>query len=117
MIKACQDYQWNQTNGVTERAVRRVKEGTTTNAKWTTRRVVGLCDGNAIVTCAPCTTKWPTARRHPRKDLAKNVTDLRHIVEYIPITAKDRSRIHQFGQKTLKGVCFGSVREEVSQVT
>ena len=31
------------------------------------------------------------------------------LVEYIPITAKEKSRIHQFGQKTLKGIFSGYV--------
>ena len=31
------------------------------------------------------------------------------LVEYIPITAKDKSRIHQFGHKTLKGRFLGFV--------
>ena len=30
-------------------------------------------------------------------------------VEYIPITARDKSRIHQFGKKTLRGVFLGYV--------
>ena len=42
------------------------------------------------------------------------------LVEYIPITAKDKSRIHQFGQQTLKGQFLGYVlragREGGSQV-
>ena len=29
------------------------------------------------------------------------------LVEYIPITAKDKSRSHQFGKKTLKGRVLG----------
>ena len=35
------------------------------------------------------------------------------LVEYIPITAKDKSRIHQFGQKTLKGIFLGYVLRAV----
>ena len=31
------------------------------------------------------------------------------LVEYIPITAKDKSRMHQFGQKTLNGIVSGYV--------
>ena len=31
------------------------------------------------------------------------------LVEYIPVTAKDKSRVHQFGQKTLRGTLLGCV--------
>ena len=31
------------------------------------------------------------------------------LVEYIPITAKDKSRVRQFGKKTLKGIFLGCV--------
>ena len=31
------------------------------------------------------------------------------LVEYIPITANDKSRVHQFGKKTLKRTFFGFV--------
>ena len=31
------------------------------------------------------------------------------LVEYIPITAKDKSSVHQFGKQTLKGIFFGYV--------
>ena len=30
-----------------------------------------------------------------------------HLVEYHPTTAKDQSRIHQFGKKVLPGLCLG----------
>ena len=70
-----------------------------TRPKRTTRRMVWLCDGTAIVTCATCTTRWPMARQRSRKDMSNNLTDhqspLEHLVEYIPITAKDKSRVHQ----------------------
>ena len=29
------------------------------------------------------------------------------LVEYIPIASKDKSRVHQFGKKTLKGILLG----------
>ena len=35
------------------------------------------------------------------------------LIEYILITAKDKSRIHQFGQKTLKGIFLGFVLRAV----
>ena len=68
-IWAWQDLQWNhdtgtphrsETNKVAERAVRRVKEGTT-------RRMVGTVRWNSIVTRATCTTRWPMTRQHSRR--------------------------------------------------
>ena len=35
------------------------------------------------------------------------ITPLGSLVEYHPITAKDQSRIHQFGKKVLPGLCLG----------
>ena len=121
-MKACQDSHWSHDTGtrhrsetkrVAERAVRRVKEGTSyrTSAKWTTRRMVGL--RNAIVTCATLTTKWPMAGQHWRKAVAKKLTDqlipFGSLVEYNPIAAKDKSRVRQCGKKTFQGKFFGFV--------
>ena len=131
--KACEDLSWNhctstphrsETNGIAERAVRRVKEGTSAvllqsglNESWwadsmecyTYLRNVQdlLSDG-----------KMPYERRcgNPFKGPFIPVGSL---VEYYPITAKDQSRIHQFGKKVLswivpwirsvRGVEFGRV--------
>ena len=50
--------------------------------------------------------------RRPMKDVLGNLlTDLLfhsvHWLSYHPITAKDQSRIHQFGKKVLPGLFFG----------
>ena len=50
--------------------------------------------------------------RRPMKDVLGNhlndiLFHLVHLVEYHPITAKDQSRIHQFGKKVLPGLFFG----------
>ena len=50
--------------------------------------------------------------RRPVKDvLGNHLEDLSFhfgsLVEYHPITAKDQSRIHQFGKKVLPGLFFG----------
>ena len=79
------------------------------SAKRTKRRMVGLCDGMLKLFARRA---W--ARQRSRKCMAIHLTDhqflLEHLVESIPITAQDKSRIHQFGKKALKrkllGLCF-----------
>ena len=48
--------------------------------------------------------------RRPMKDvlgLKDRLFHLVHLVEYHPITAKDQSRIHQFGKKVFPGLFLG----------
>ena len=65
------------------------------------------CATECFGTCAMCMTKWPMARRHSRRDLARHFTDhqfpLETLSEYIPITSKNK----QFGKKTMNGICSG----------
>ena len=119
--KACEDLSWNHctstphrsgTNGIGERAVRRVKEGTSAvllqsglNESWwadsmecyTYLRNVSdlLSDG-----------KTPYERRFGQP-LKGPIIPFGSFVEYHPITAKDQSRIHQFGKKVLPGLFLG----------
>ena len=91
--KACEDLSWNhctstphrsETNGIAERAVRRVKEGT-----------------SAVLLQSGLHENWWA-------DSMECYTYLRNVtVEYYPITAKDQSRIHQFGKKVLPGLFLG----------
>ena len=91
--KACEDLSWNhctstphksETNGNAERAVRRVKEGT-----------------SAVLLQSGLNENWWA-------DSMECYTYLRNVtVEYYPITAKDQSRIHQFGKKVLPGLFLG----------
>ena len=74
-MKACQELQWNhdtstahrsETNGVAERAVRRVNEGTFFNrtcSKWLTRRMVGLSDVSLLLPAkrAGQIGRWPNS--------------------------------------------------------
>ena len=106
--KACEDLSWNhctstphrsETNGIAERAVRRVKEGT-----------------SAVLLQSGLDEKW-SADSMECYTYLRNVTDLlsdgkapyerRFGVDHYPIPAKDQSRIHQFGKKVLPGLFLG----------
>ena len=88
--KACEDLSWNhctstphrsETNGIAERTVRRVKEGTSAVLLQSGLDENWWADGPIIPFGS-----W---------------------VEYHPISAKDQSRIHQFGRKVLPGLFLG----------
>ena len=119
--KACEDLSWNhctstphrsETNGIVERAVRRVKEGTSAvllqwglDEKWSAdsmecytylRNIQDLLSEE----------KTPCERRFG-EPFKKPIIPLGSLVEYHPITAKDQSRIHQFVKKVLPGLFLG----------
>ena len=119
--KACEDLSWNhctstphrsETNEIAERAVRRVKEGTSAvllqpglNENWWAdsmecKTYLGnvqdlLSDG-----------KTPYERRFG-KPFEGPIIPFGSLAEYHPLTAKDQSRIHQFGKKVLPGLFLG----------
>ena len=119
--KACEDLSWNhctstphrsESNGIAERAVRRVKEGTSAvssqsglDEKWwadsmecyTYLRYVQdlLSDG-----------KTPYERRFG-EPFKGPIIPFGSLVEYYPISAKDLSKSHQFGKKVLPGLFLG----------
>ena len=119
--KSCEDLSWNhctstphrsETNGIVERVVRRVKEGTSAvllqsglNESWWAdsmechtylRNVTDLLSDG----------KTPYERRFGQP-FKGPIIPFRSLVEYHPITAKDQSRIHQFGKKVLPGFFLG----------
>ena len=119
--KACEDLSWNhctstphrsETTGIAERAVRRVKEGTSAvlvqsglDKEWWADSME--CDTYLRnVTDLLSDGKTPYERRfgQPFKGL---VIPFGSLVEYHPFTAKDQSRIHQFGKKVLPGLFLG----------
>ena len=111
--KACEDLFFNhctstphksETNGIAERAVRRVKEGNSAVLLQS-----GLNE-NLRADSMECYTylrniqdllsdgKTPYERRFG-KPFEGPIIPFGSLVEYYPISAKDQSRIHQFGKK------------------
>ena len=110
--KACDDLSWNhctstphrsETDGIAERAVRRAKEGT--SAVLLQSRL----NGNLWADSMECYTylrnvtdllsdgKTPYERRLGQS-FNGPIVPCGALVEYHPFTAKDQSRIHQFGK-------------------
>ena len=119
--KSCEELSWNhctstphrsQTHGIAERAVRRVKEGTS---------AVLLQSGLGEKSRAD-STEWCTYLRNIQDLLSDGKTPYERrfgqpfkgpiipfgsLVEYYPISAKDQSRIHQFGKNVLPELFLG----------
>ena len=119
--KACEDLSWNhctsaphrsEANGVAERAVRRAKEGTSAvllqsglNDSWWADPME--CYTYLRNVTDPLTDgKMPYERRFGQP-FEGPIIPFGSLVEYHPITAKDQSRIHQFGKKGLPGLFLG----------
>ena len=119
--KACEDLSWNhctstphrsETNGIAERAVRRVKEGTSAvllqsglNESWwgdSMECYTYLRNATDLLSDG----KTPYERRFGQP-FKGPIIPFGSLVEYHPITAKDQSRIHQFGKKVLPGLFLG----------
>ena len=130
--KACEDLSWNhftstshrsETNGNAERAVRRVKEGTSAvllqsglNESWWADSMV-CYTFLRNVTDLLSERKTPYGRRFGQP-FGRPVIPFGSLVEYHPITAKDQSRIHQFGKKVFPGLFLGyALRGEFGRVT
>ena len=115
--KAYEDLSWNhctstphrsETNGTAERALHRVKEGTSAVL------LQSLLDQNWWADSMESYTylrniqdllsdgKTPYERRF-EKPFSLPIIPFRSLVEYYPLSAKDQSRIHQFGKKVLPG--------------
>ena len=102
----------SETNGIAERAVRRVKEGTSAVLLQS-----GL-DENWWADSMECYAylqniqnllfdgKTPYERRSG-ESFKGPIIPFGSLVEYYPTSAKDQSRIHQFGKKVLPGLFLG----------
>ena len=119
--KFCEELSWihctstphrSETNGIAERAVRRVKEGTSAVLLQS-----GL-DENWWADSMECKTylrniqdllsdgKTPYERRFGKPQKGP-IIPFGSLVEYYPISAKNQSRIHQFGKKVSPGLFLG----------
>ena len=121
--KCCEDLSWNhrtstphrsETNGIAERAVRRVKEGTSAvflqsglDEKWWVDSMECYCYLRNIQDLLS-DGKTPYEKRF---GIPFNgpVIPFGAMVEFHPICAKDLSRLHQFGRKVSPGIFFGHV--------
>ena len=119
--KACEDLSWNhctstphrsETNGIAERAVRRVKEGTSAVLLQSGLNESWWADSMECFTYLRNVTdlksdgKTPYERRFGQP-FKGPIIPFGSLVEYHHITAKDQSKIHQFGKKVLPGLFLG----------
>ena len=119
--KACEDLSWNhctstphrsETNGIAERAVRRVKEGTSAvllqsslnESRWAESMECYTCLRNVRDLLSDGKTPY---KRRFGQTFKGPIIPFGSLVEYHPTTAKDQSRIHQFGKKVLPGLFLG----------
>ena len=104
-----------QTNGIAERAVRRVKEGTSCalhqsglTDKWWVSAMKCYCFLHCIVTQM---FHGKTAyKQRFKKEFAGPIIPYGAAVEYLPITKKDKAKCHKLGGKLLKGIFLGYVQ-------
>ena len=118
--KTC-DFSWNhctstphrpETNGIAEKTVRRVKEGTSAvllqsglNESWWADSMECYTYLRNITDCLS-DGKTPY-ERHFGQPIEGPIIPFGSLVEFHRITAKDQSRIHQFGKKVLPGLFLG----------
>ena len=102
----------SETHGIAERAVRRVKEGTSAVLLQSGLNESWWADSMECYTYLRNVTdllsdgKTPYERRFGQP-FEGPIVPFGSLVEYHPITAKDQSTIHQFGKKVLPGLFLG----------
>ena len=113
--KAFEGLSWNhctstphrsETNGIAERAVRRVQEGTSAVLLQSGLDENWWADSMECYTYPLSDWKTPCERRFG-KPFKGPIIPFGSLVEYHPVTAKDQSRIHQFRKKAFPGLFFG----------
>ena len=119
--KSCEDLSWNdrtstpyrsETNGIAEKAVHRVKEGTSAvllqsglDEKWWADSTECYChQGNFQDLLED--GKTPRERRFG-EPFKGPVIPFGALVENHPISSRAQSRLHQFGKKVLPGIFLG----------
>ena len=119
--KACEDLSWtrctstphrSETNGIVERAVRRVKEGTSAVLLQSGLHESWWADSMECYTYLRNVTdlfsdgKTPYERRFGQP-FKGPIIPFGSLAEYYPFIAKDQSRISQCGKKVLPGLFLG----------
>ena len=121
--KACEDLSWNhctstphrsETNRIAERAVCRVKEGTSAVLLQSGLNECWWADSMECYTYLRNVTDLLSDRKTPYErrfgqPFKGPIIPYGSLVEYHPVTAKDQLRIHQFGKKVLPGLFLGYV--------
>ena len=74
----------------------------------------GLMQWNVTVTCGTSKTPRQMVKHRMKGDLENHLKEkwfreAPHIIDDHPISAKDKSRLHQFGKKVLPGIFLGYV--------
>ena len=119
--KACEDLSWNhctstphrsETNGIAERAVRRVKEGASAVLLQSGLDENWWADSMECYTYLRNVTDLlsdgkTTYERRFGKPFKGPIIPFGSLVEYYHISAKDQSRIHQFGKNFLPRLFLG----------
>ena len=124
--KSCEDSSWNhctstrhtsETNGIAERAVRRIKKAPLPyccdqiwmkNGERVPLNVTAICETFKILS----DVKTPYERRFG-KPFHGFVIPFGAMVEYHPISARDQSRLHQLGAKVLPEKCLGKIKATI----
>ena len=101
-----------RTNGIAERAVRRIEQGTCAvllqsglDEQWRADSLECYCNLQNIQDLLT-DGKTPYKRRFGEPFKGK-IIPFGSMVEYHPVSTKDMSRLHQFGKKVLPGIFLG----------
>ena len=121
-FKSCEDLSWkhctstphrSETNGIAERAVRRVKEGTSAVLLQSGLNESWWADSMEWYTYLPNVTDLSSDGKTPYEirfgqPLKGPIIPFGSLVGYHPKTAKDQSRIHHCGKEVLPGLFLGN---------